>query len=95
MVTDVAARGIDVPLLDNVINFDFPPKPKLFVHRAGRAARAGRAGRAISFVEPEELPYLIDLQLYLGRTLRPVPPGRGSQGASKEARGRGVADRSR
>ena len=53
VVTDVAARGIDLPLLDNVVNFDFPTKPKLFVHRAGRAARAGRSGRAISLVEPE------------------------------------------
>ncbi|KAL1508816.1 hypothetical protein AB1Y20_004911 [Prymnesium parvum] len=73
IVTDVAARGIDVPLLDNVVNFDFPSKPKLFVHRAGRAGRAGRPGKAVSLVEPEELPFLMDLKLYLGRTLHAVP----------------------
>jgi len=68
-----------VPLLDNVVNFDFPAKPKLFVHRAGRAARAGRSGTAISLVEAEELPYLMDLTLYLGRTLT-VTPAEGAGG---------------
>ncbi|KAM7535112.1 hypothetical protein Aperf_G00000102245 [Anoplocephala perfoliata] len=67
LVTDLAARGIDIPILDNVINFHFPAQPKLFVHRVGRVARAGRAGMAISLVDPEELPYLLDLFVFLGR----------------------------
>ena len=69
LVTDVAARGLDVPLINNVINFGFPAAPKLFVHRVGRAARQGRAGVAISLVSPDELPYMIELHLFLGRRL--------------------------
>lgn len=67
VTTDVAARGIDIPLLDNVINYDFPPKPELFVHRVGRAARMGRRGTAYSILARDELPYLLDLHLYLSR----------------------------
>ncbi|XP_073133429.1 putative DEAD-box ATP-dependent RNA helicase 29 [Henckelia pumila] len=73
IVTDVAARGIDIPLLDNVVNFDFPPKPKLFVHRVGRAARAGRTGTSFSFVTSEDMPYLLDLHLFLSKPLRAAP----------------------
>lgn len=69
IVTDVAARGIDIPQLDNVINFNFPAKPKLFVHRVGRCARAGRSGTAYSLVAPDEYAYLLDLHLFLGRPL--------------------------
>ncbi|XP_037277849.1 ATP-dependent RNA helicase DDX54 [Rhipicephalus microplus] len=69
LVTDVAARGLDIPLLDNVINYSFPPRPKLFVHRVGRVARAGRTGTAYSLVAPDEAPYLLDLHLFLGREL--------------------------
>jgi ATP-dependent RNA helicase DDX54/DBP10 len=69
VVTDVAARGIDIPVLENVINYDFPSGSRVFVHRVGRTARAGRKGWAWSFVTNTELPYLLDLQLFLGRPL--------------------------
>ncbi|KAL2831669.1 ATP-dependent RNA helicase dbp10 [Aspergillus pseudoustus] len=69
VVTDVAARGIDIPILANVINYDFPSQPKIFVHRVGRTARAGRKGWSYSLVRDADAPYLLDLQLFLGRKL--------------------------
>lgn len=69
VVTDVAARGIDIPLLDHVINYDFPGQSKIFVHRVGRVARAGRKGTAWSFVSTEESAYMLDFQLFAGRAL--------------------------
>ncbi|KAF0685566.1 Aste57867_22574 [Aphanomyces stellatus] len=74
IVTDVAARGIDIPLLNNVVNYSFPATPKLFVHRVGRAARAGRSGVAFNFVDPDEMPFMVDLHLYLGRRLEDSAP---------------------
>lgn len=69
VVTDVAARGIDIPILANVINYDFPAQPKIFVHRVGRTARAGKTGWSYSLVRESDTPYLLDLQLFLGRRL--------------------------
>ncbi|KAF8161117.1 DEAD-domain-containing protein [Crassisporium funariophilum] len=69
VVTDVAARGIDIPVLENVVNYDFPQGARIFVHRVGRTARAGRQGWAWSFITYAELPFLLDLQLFLGRPL--------------------------
>jgi len=73
VVTDIAARGIDIPMLDNVINYHFPAKSKLFIHRVGRVARAGRTGIAYSLVGVDELAYYIDLQLFLGGSPDIVP----------------------
>ncbi len=69
IVTDVAARGIDVPLIDHVIHYSFPSNAKLFVHRSGRAARAGRIGYCWALVDSEEMGYMVDLYLFLGRKL--------------------------
>ncbi|KAL8693702.1 MAG: hypothetical protein Q9218_001503 [Villophora microphyllina] len=69
VVTDVAARGIDIPILANVINYDFPSQPKIFVHRVGRTARAGQKGWSYSLIQESDLPYVLDLQLFLSRRL--------------------------
>jgi ATP-dependent RNA helicase DDX54/DBP10 len=50
-----------------VIHYSFPPSAKLFVHRSGRAARAGRIGYCWGLVDTEELPYMVDLYLFLGQ----------------------------
>ncbi|KAF2164947.1 hypothetical protein M409DRAFT_24849 [Zasmidium cellare ATCC 36951] len=69
VVTDVAARGLDIPVLANVINYDFPSQPKIFVHRVGRTARADKEGWSYSLVTGSDMPYLLDLQLFLSRKL--------------------------
>ena len=69
LVTDVAARGLDIPVLDNVVNFDFPDNEKLFIHRVGRTARAGKDGRVISLLSPADLAYFFDIKHTLGRKL--------------------------
>ncbi|XP_033692869.1 ATP-dependent RNA helicase DDX54 isoform X3 [Tursiops truncatus] len=81
IVTDLAARGLDIPLLDNVINYSFPAKGKLFLHRVGRVARAGRSGTAYSLVAPDEVPYLLDLHLFLGHALTLARPHEELSGA--------------
>lgn len=67
IVTDVAARGIDIPSLDYVVNLHFPGIPKLFVHRVGRCARAGRTGTAYSIFSTDDTAHLLDLHLFLNR----------------------------
>eukprot|EP01117_Protostelium_nocturnum_P020936 TRINITY_DN977_c0_g1_i2.p1 TRINITY_DN977_c0_g1~~TRINITY_DN977_c0_g1_i2.p1 ORF type:complete len:353 (+),score=86.37 TRINITY_DN977_c0_g1_i2:870-1928(+) len=56
--TDVAARGLDIPKVDWIIQFDPPDDPREYIHRVGRTARAGSTGRALLFLLPEELGFL-------------------------------------
>ena len=67
VVTDLAARGLDIPLLENVIHYDFPTKMKLFIHRSGRTARAGQSGTSFCIVGNEEIGYMNDLSIFVGR----------------------------
>jgi ATP-dependent RNA helicase DeaD len=54
VATDVAARGLDIPHVSHVMNYDVPSSPESYVHRIGRTGRAGRGGEAVSLVEPRE-----------------------------------------
>ncbi len=62
VATDVAARGIDIPGVAYVINYDLPEVPDNYVHRIGRTARAGREGEAIAFCAPDEYDLLRQIQ---------------------------------
>nr|WCZ58626.1 ATP-dependent RNA helicase [Seculamonas ecuadoriensis] len=58
LCTDVAARGLDIPAVDWIVQFDPPDDPKEYIHRVGRTARAGSGGRALLFLLPEEVAFL-------------------------------------
>lgn len=65
IATDVSARGIDVPNVDFVINYDLPDKPENYVHRIGRTGRGTQKGQAISFCSKEEKPLLAEIETYV------------------------------
>ena len=69
VATDIAARGIDVEGISHVINFDFPMHAEDYVHRIGRTGRAEAIGDAISFVTPEDEPYVRDLEKMTKKTV--------------------------
>jgi ATP-dependent RNA helicase RhlE len=69
VATDIAARGIDVPLISHVINYELPNEPESYVHRIGRTARAGAGGSAISFCDASERPYLRAIEGLTKRTV--------------------------
>ncbi|KAI4131755.1 MAG: hypothetical protein LQ338_001077 [Usnochroma carphineum] len=69
IATDVAARGLDIPLVDVVINFDLPPDNKTYIHRVGRTARAGKSGKALSLVTQYDVEIWQRIESALGRRL--------------------------
>jgi ATP-dependent RNA helicase RhlE len=73
VATDIAARGIDVSGVSHVFNFEMPNVAEQYVHRIGRTARAGADGIAISFIAPDEKPYLRDIERLTQVKLMPLP----------------------
>jgi len=94
VATDVAARGLDIPHIEHVINFDLPHAPEDYIHRIGRTARAGAQGSAISFISPEDagkwraINQLMNPGAILPREQRPSSPRPNKNRRHFHARGR-------
>ena len=69
VATDVAARGLDIPSVDVVVNFDLPHNAETYIHRVGRSARAGKSGHAISIVTQYDVELFQRIEVALGKKL--------------------------
>jgi len=69
IATDVAARGLDIPLVDVVVNYDIPAHSKDYIHRVGRTARAGRSGRAVTFVTQYDVELFQRIEFLIGHKM--------------------------
>jgi len=73
LATDVASRGLDIPHVDIVVNYDIPTHSKDYIHRVGRTARAGRAGKAVTFVSQYDVELYQRIEQLLGKKLPLYP----------------------
>ena len=69
VATDVAARGLDIPAVELVVNFDVPRNPDDYVHRVGRTARAGREGEAVTLVGQRDVQLILAIETRVGRQM--------------------------
>ena len=76
IATDVSARGIDIPNVDFVVNYDLPEQKEVYVHRVGRTGRGRLKGTAVSFCSKEERPLLDDIETFLNKEVERIELGR-------------------
>ncbi|XOJ73060.1 DEAD/DEAH box helicase [Candidatus Pelagibacter sp. Uisw_114] len=84
IATDVAARGLDIPLIQHVINYDLPQVPEDYVHRIGRTARAGTEGSALTFLTPDDRSMWNEISKLIDPNFKPAP--RGARGDSRSGK---------
>jgi ATP-dependent RNA helicase RhlE len=72
IATDVSSRGIDIPNVEYVFNYDLPTEPENYVHRVGRTGRGEQNGTAVSFCSTEEKPVLEEIQSFLGKPVKTI-----------------------
>lgn len=97
VATDIAARGLDIPLLPHVVNYELPNVAEDYVHRIGRTGRAGASGEALSLVGADETGYLKEIEKLIGITI-PVEIVKGfepdpNESAQPEKQGQGRPSR--
>jgi len=101
VATDIAARGLDIPLLPHVVNFELPNISEDYVHRIGRTGRAGASGEAISLVSADETSFLRDIEKLVGERIpveimegfepdpnastQPIKQGQGGRGRNQSS----------
>ncbi len=84
IATDVSARGIDIPDVDYVVNYDLPDVAENYVHRVGRTGRGVRKGLAVSFCSDEEKPVLDEIETFLGQKISVLVINREEYTATKD-----------